>query len=733
MKDKANIIHCNDITQSKFSIFAPPIKNKTPLKEVSALDVYKVITSTKYKAITDKLRAIETKEEQNKFKVSQFHFATFSGTFTNREAKDIINHSGLICVDIDGVQSDKIEALKETLPTEFAPELMFVSPRGNGLKVVYQIDIDSNTHLAYFKALETYFYQQHALCIDAACKDVVRACFLPYDSEAYFNENPTKLDQSFIDTFPEIEKVVQTPENQPKSTFENESGKRIIDTACRMIHEAQDGEKHNTLLRAAHLCGGAIAGGLIGEFEAVQSLEAAISGKKIDSFSDAQKTIKKGIEKGKTAPLEPSDYHREFTQNKPTENEPIKQTPLLPIEGLPQQAQRIINECSEVMGTPRDLWAQSFIAATALAIGTSVTLQTKYRNNPALWLVSVAHSGTGKTESDKIMFAPFHNKDSEGLKDHQLKKAEFDRIKSMNKTEREKEGITDLPTAPIYSQYVLGDTTPEALIVANINNPTGICVQRDEFAGLINDFGRYNKSGEQQNWLSAYSQSPMTVNRKGGEVLKINRPFINISGSIQPSILPELTKDNRDSNGFLARILFAYPDKCERPEYRTSTISEYTKQQISEYIERLLSLRNLEETEPLRLSSEAEQLYKGFYNKNTQLSNETKADYLRAVYAKLDIACLRLSIVLHCSKWAMTGEGESEVSSETMQASIDLAEYYRATAIKVYNHLSNGKESELDKKTVAKYLRSLGSSQNEIATALKVSQQYIDKILKKAN
>ena len=708
-----------------FSIFAPPIKNKTPLIEATAKDVYKVIASTKYKAITEKLRAIETKEEQNKYKVSQFHFATFSGTFTNREAKDIVNHSSLICVDIDKLQPDKIETLKKALPTAFAPVLMFTSPSGNGLKVVYQIDIDSNTHLAYFKALETYFKQQHALCIDTACKDVVRACFLPYDKEAYFNEYPTKLDQSFIDTFSEIEQ----PKPPPIKNAQASQNSNVLDTACRMINEAPDGEKHNTLLKAAHLCGGAIAAGMINEVEAVSQLEAAISCRNIDSFSEAQKTIKKGIEKGKEKPIE--------VQAAPPVQTPIEppqiKIPHLPINGLPIQAQNIINECSEVMGTPRDLWAQSFIAATALAIGTGVKLDSKYSNNPVLWFVSIAPSGTGKTEPDKIMFAPFHNIDSEKLKAYQLEKAELDRIKAMSKKERENEGLTEIPQAPIFSQYLLSDTTPEALIVANINNPTGICVQRDEFAGLINDFGRYNKSGEQQNWLSAYSQSPMTVNRKGGEVLKINRPFINISGSIQPSILPALAKDNRDSNGFLARILFAFPDKCERPEYSTAKISESTKQQISEYIKRLLSLRNLEETEPLRLSSEAEQLYKRFYNKNTLLSNETKADYLRAVYAKLDIACLRLSIVLHCSKWAMTGEGKSEVSSETMQASIDLAEYYRATAIKVYNHLSNGKESELDKKTVAAYLRSLGSSQNEIATALKVSQQYIDKILKKAN
>jgi hypothetical protein len=103
------------------------------------------------------------------------------------------------------------------------------------------------------------------------------------------------------------------------------------------------------------------------------------------------------------------------------------------------------------------------------------------------------------------------------------------------------------------------------------------------------------------------------------------------------------------------------------------------------------------------LSNEAASLYESFYNRNTNLSNQNQNDYFKAMFAKLDIACLRLAIVLHCSKWAMTGEPEQQVTPETMEAAIQITEYYRITGTKVFNSLKHEAATQLDKKEVAKF------------------------------
>ena len=62
-----------------------------------------------------------------------------------------------------------------------------------------------------------------------------------------------------------------------------------------------------------------------------------------------------------------------------------------------------------------------------------------------------------------------------------------------------------------------------------------------------------------------------------------------------------------------------------------------------------------------------------------------------------------------------------------MKAAIQLTEYFRITARKVYETLSR---TSNDKKEIARYLAKLGNSQTDIAAVLKVSQQYISKIVK---
>ena len=64
-------------------------------------------------------------------------------------------------------------------------DLIHVSPRGNGLKDYVRIDIKNFSHLDNFKALRYYYKEKHGLVIDEACKDIVRACFLCHDPNAY--------------------------------------------------------------------------------------------------------------------------------------------------------------------------------------------------------------------------------------------------------------------------------------------------------------------------------------------------------------------------------------------------------------------------------------------------------------------------------------------------------------------------------------------------------------------
>ncbi|MCX6280200.1 MAG: DUF3987 domain-containing protein [Bacteroidetes bacterium] len=403
--------------------------------------------------------------------------------------------------------------------------------------------------------------------------------------------------------------------------------------------------------------------------------------------------------------------------------------PKFPIDGLPVFLQRLTVECSTVYGTPRDFWAASFFVATASAIGLSHILTGKYTNITALWWMFVAPSGTGKSEPLHFALNPLNKIDAENYKSYKKEKAVFDSVKNMTKSEKKEQDIHELPPVPICKQIILKDFTPESMAEVHNNNLRGILMYRDEIMGWINDIGRYRyaKSGEVETMLTTWTGLGTTINRKGQDPTRIDEPCITIAGGVQVKKLNDLTNDGRAENGMIQRCMFVWPDFCEKSHYKKETVSPESKQAYEQYIN---NLRGLSEDNTFELSDEAENLYEEFYNRNADKSNAEKVEFIKELYAKLDIMVLRLALIIQVMKLVCEGNASITIEPETMEYAIRITEYFRVTGLKVYHYLTSGAPSELSKKDVILFLRNtVGiTNQSEIARIMKVKQQYVNSI-----
>ena len=117
----------------------------------------------------------------------------FSGKFTKRNDQSIIEHSGLICLDFDDY-SKKKELLqdKENLSKDNYVYSVFISPSGNGLKVLVKIPEDVDNHVNYFNSLQKHFDSEH---FDKTSKNISRVCYESYDPLIYVNENSSVWDR----------------------------------------------------------------------------------------------------------------------------------------------------------------------------------------------------------------------------------------------------------------------------------------------------------------------------------------------------------------------------------------------------------------------------------------------------------------------------------------------------------------------------------------------------------
>jgi len=149
------------------------------------------------KELVKRIRAEKNKSDRNEIK-KNLPAICFSGTFNKRNDSSIVEHSGLICLDFDGYtkQKDLLQD-KESISKDKHTYSVFISPSGNGLKVLVKIPQDVDNHVNYFNSLENHYGSEY---FDKTCKNISRVCYESYDPLIFINEN-----SSVWDTIEEVE------------------------------------------------------------------------------------------------------------------------------------------------------------------------------------------------------------------------------------------------------------------------------------------------------------------------------------------------------------------------------------------------------------------------------------------------------------------------------------------------------------------------------------------------
>lgn len=400
--------------------------------------------------------------------------------------------------------------------------------------------------------------------------------------------------------------------------------------------------------------------------------------------------------------------------------------PEFPIYGLPTFLQQLIKKCFQVYQTPKDFWAAAIFIATAAGTGNSIKLRGKYLNNPALWWLFVAPSGVGKSEPLDFALKPLLKLDAENYNQYRNEKRQYENIEQMTPRARRENNINNIPDLPHYCQTVLNDFTPEALVKVHSDNPRGICVYRDEFMGSIKDIGRYAKSGEVEFMLSIWSGKSAVVNRRSQELLRIDNPCVTMAGGIQERLIQTLAKEGRADNGMIPRFMFVWPERAVKPEYSDEVLPQEFVRAYDAYIANLVSITG---DNTISLDPEAEQRYAVFYNQNARAANREKEDFLKEMYAKLDIIVLRLALIVHTMKIGCGEMVGGQIDSESMSYAIHVTEYFRRTARKALQSIDS-KSQKMSTQSLIRVLRTdfCKSNQSEIARFLNVSTQYVNKV-----
>jgi hypothetical protein len=130
-------------------------------------------------------------------------------------------------IDIDHYSTciDEVELLKKRLQIDNRIMLMFISPGGDGLKVLFCLNEpirDSKTYSDFYKSFLHHFGSLHKIekFLDYKTHDVTRVCFLSYDNLIYYNLIPEKINFKLF--YEELPNLFELKENKIDETTKNE-------------------------------------------------------------------------------------------------------------------------------------------------------------------------------------------------------------------------------------------------------------------------------------------------------------------------------------------------------------------------------------------------------------------------------------------------------------------------------------------------------------------------------
>lgn len=149
------------------------------------------LNDTSTRQLIESIRSTEDKTKRKLLK-SQLPCAVISALCPDGRKSDLpYQHSGLICIDIDGQDNPAFGSgaeLKSEVSKVSEVALCALSASGSGCFTIIRLSRPEE-HLGHFLALQRLFKLRLGITIDSQCKDVKRLRYATFDPEPYINDD----------------------------------------------------------------------------------------------------------------------------------------------------------------------------------------------------------------------------------------------------------------------------------------------------------------------------------------------------------------------------------------------------------------------------------------------------------------------------------------------------------------------------------------------------------------
>lgn len=432
----------------------------------------------------------------------------------------------------------------------------------------------------------------------------------------------------------------------------------------------------------------------------------------------------------------------ELPEIKIEKQDPIKRA-VFPIEIFPKEIQHFIIESSNTLGMSIDYMGCSFMWMLSLIVGNSMVIEVKpgWKEVATLWIAVVGKPGIGKTPSINQMISPLRFLNVKEQKNYQKNYQKFIEYEALDKKNKE---YCEEVKKPKNKQFIVGDVTIEALVDLHEENPNALGIFKDELAGWFKDMNKYRAGSDLEFWLSSWSGSPISLNRKTSKNAFVDKPFIPVLGGIQPSIFDEFSNGANKENGFVDRILISYPELTVN-KYNDSYISAEALDWYNDFVINMkttiekvfLKFDENDQIQPevVRFNKESKAEWIRIHDKYTDIQNsDNENEYMKSMLPKQKSYIPRFALLLN-TLWSFLDDDYKcgFINKESILRAEKLSEYFVNMAKLVkqdakekfeLKNIAKDKQTNFDK-FKAMYEADKDLNKSVVAEMLDVSRQSI--------
>jgi hypothetical protein len=400
---------------------------------------------------------------------------------------------------------------------------------------------------------------------------------------------------------------------------------------------------------------------------------------------------------------------------------PLTETPEgdpFPLDVFPDTVRQFIDEAANAFPCPADYLAVPLLVIAGATIGAARALAIKpgHVQRAALYAGVIGSPGSLKTPAQEAVSEAVHEEEQ---RLHALWESRMESYAAsidghdadMKKWKKEPVGDPPKkPPKPVLTRLTVNDATAESLVPILKENPRGGVMLRDELTSWVQSMNQYREGGkgaDQQFWLSVWSGTTATVDRKKSHELgplRVRRPFIGVVGGLTPDKLPTLRGDRprqrAELDGFIDRVLLSYPKEFGVSEENWKQVSPEAQSRLAMIYNKLRSLQmvtvqeggEVKEYRPfiINLDASGRHAWQEFTKAHADERNAPDfPPHLIGPWSKLRGYCVRLALVVHYLRWAageltVDDDGAAPVDGADFRRAARLVAYFKSHARKVY-------------------------------------------------